>query len=361
MTKTSLIFLLTIILMTACATTAPQTAPVPAPEIQNEPLLQEPTSVSIESSTAELNPPESVSPGTVSTVFAPGLRIIYLRGGNLWSWTEADGNAQLTNTGDMSAINVSEDGHLLAFMRFQEVWTVRMDGTDARKVGELPASGGHLRLAPNGQLLLVSTNSHIDMFDLNTTSKNTVITYPIIPNGYAPEVVWMSDSSGFKTVIPAPVDGGLAEMMFVFPDGTVASLAKFAMVSPVESYSYFSPDSGYVIYVAKSDDGKDSLFLMDSSGATKPYGEPAEHVRAYGWLPDSQRFVYGEVDKQRTLLGDVGGSPMEVNYSISAPVQWVDDDKYITLQGGGLYIGDMSGASRSIDSDVTDFDVVTMN
>ena len=71
--------------------------------------------------------------------------------------------AQLTDTGDMSIICLSDDGQLLAFMRGREVWTVRMDGQDARLLVTQAEAGGKLWFAPNGALLAVSTSDHIDV------------------------------------------------------------------------------------------------------------------------------------------------------------------------------------------------------
>ena len=119
-----------------------------------------------------------------------GLRVVYLREGNLWSWTEAGGSQQLTGTGDMSIARLSDDGQLLAFMRGREVWTVRMDGTDARLLITLEDEGATLWLAPNGTLLAVSTTNKIDVIDLTEGTSTTVVTYPPIPGDYYPEVAW---------------------------------------------------------------------------------------------------------------------------------------------------------------------------
>lgn len=355
MTKTFSFFLLILILTTlACSSTTPpplgtlQPAPEPGSDILTTPA-----------SPAE-SPVVEMEPATGETVSLPGLRVVYLRGGNLWSWTEAGGTAQLTDTGDMSTIRVSDDGQLLAFVRGREVWTVRMDGADARLLLTLADASGKLWFAPNTALLAVSTSDHIDVIDLHTAGKTTVVTYPAIPDGYAPEVVWMPDSSGFKSVIPAPTENGQAQMLYVFPDGTVASLAKFAMVSPSESPSHFSPGGGYVIYVAKLGDGSQSLYLMDSSGTARPYGEPAASIRAYGWLPNSKSFAFGWKGSPRLFLGVVDGSPVEFALTLPETVRWVDGSHYLGINSGELIWGDLNGNEMVIDSAVTDFDIAPL-
>jgi hypothetical protein len=353
MKKAATIFLMTLIFaMLACGSTVPPSTPEPVSVVQASPVLEQPAS-----------PTESVEPeqGLVmeGTVSAPGLRVVYIRGGNLWSWTEAGGSSQLTDTGDMSTLRASGDGQLLAFIRENEIWTIRMDGTDARLVDIQARENGRLWFAPNSILLAVSTSDHIDVTDLNTGGKNTLVTYPVISEDYAPEVIWMPDSSGFKTIIPTVSDQ--AEMLYVFPDGTLASLAKFEMVSSPDAPYYFSPDGGYVIYTAKLEDGRESLHLMDSSGATKPYGEPGESIRAYGWFPDSKRFIFGQKGTSRLFLGQVDGSFVEVDLALPENIRWVDASHYLAIRNGELIWGDMNGAMMSIDSGVSEFDVHPVN
>jgi hypothetical protein len=208
-------------------------------------------------------------------------------------------------------------------------------------------------------LLAISASDHIDMVDLNTGEKNTVVTYPEIQAAYFPEIFWMPDSSGFKTIIP--MASGQAEMLYVFPDGTVASLAKFTMISSPDVPYYFSPDGGFVIYTAKLDDGKESLHLMDSSGATRPYGEPANRVRAYGWLPDAKRFVYGVGEPQQTIIGIIGGPHASNETKFSGQVRWIENEHYLTVQNNNLILGNLQGKSVLIDSGVTEFDISLMN
>jgi hypothetical protein len=256
----------------------------------------------------------------------------------------------------MSTARLSDDGQFLVFMRGREVWTVRMDGTDARLLSTLDNEGATLWLAPNGSLLAVSTSNKIDVINLTVGTSTTVVMYLAIPEDYFPEVAWSPDSSGFKTVIPPQTATGQAELLFVFTDGTVASLAKFAMVSLSESSPFISPDGGYIIYVAKLDGDKESLFLMDSSGATRPYGEPGLNIRAYGWLPDSKRFAYSEGNSQNSYLGSIAGPPMKLPVSFSSKVRWVDEEHYLALEQTDLVLGDIHGGSLLIDSGAQDYD-----
>ena len=102
----------------ACGSTTPTPAGA-------QPPLPEPATATASPSAPQLGAapvasPVSVEPETepTQTVSEPsGLRVLYIREGDLWSWTEAGGKAQLTGTGDMSTARLSHDGQSLAFMR----------------------------------------------------------------------------------------------------------------------------------------------------------------------------------------------------------------------------------------------------
>ena len=217
-------------------------------------------------------------------------------------------------------------------------------------------TGGRLTFSPNGSMLAISNKDQIQLINLATAATTTVLTYPAISDGYEPEVVWAPDSFGFKTIIPAATESGQAEFFFVFTTGVVASLAKFAMVSPAESAPFLSPDGGYVIYVANIADDQESLYLMDSSGATKPYGGPADIIRAFGWQPDSKHFSYGFENPQRAFMGDVNGQPSEISLGSYEALRWVDGKNFLALEGGNFYLGSVSGRRTQIDSGVSEFD-----
>jgi hypothetical protein len=351
--KLALVFWLTLTLVVAaCGSTTPLPAPETAPVIEAT-SIDEPDSVPVQNPTAE---PKAETDPVIS---APSdLRIVYIREGNLWSWTEAGGSVQLTGTGDMSTASVSSDGQLLAFMRGREVWTVRMDGMGARLLSTQANEGGALWFSPDGSLLAISTKDHIDVISLVDATSITVVTYPALPDRYYPEVIWSPDGIGFKTVIPPQTESGQAELLFVFTNGTVASLAKFSMVNLSESRPHISPDGGYIIYVSKLSEDNESLYLMDSSGATKPYGEPADNIRTYGWLPDSKHFAYGGENLPRAFMGNVGGVPIELAVTFPLLIRWVDSEHFIALEKGDLELGNKSGTSTPIDSAVQDFDIV---
>ena len=87
--------------------------------VPSEPLVTVPPLV--DSAPTELPPAEIDQDQT-------GLRITYIRDGNIWMWAEGFGTRQLTNTGDAANVKISDDGALIAFTRQNEIWVVPADG-----------------------------------------------------------------------------------------------------------------------------------------------------------------------------------------------------------------------------------------
>lgn len=349
--------LLIIVTGSACAgvLSSPSGTQSPAPVLNAIPASSPASAIVpavVENPTAEPTPasePAATSPA--------GLRVVYLLDGNLWSWTAANRNVMLTGTGDMSTVRLSSDGELLGFMRGKEVWTIRMDGTEARPLVILEEEEGSLSFSPDSSMLAVATNARVDLIDLGTATTRTVLTYPALPDGYLPEIVWAVDSTGFKTVIPAAIETGQAEYVFISINAMKASLAKFSMVALETSQPFISPDGGYVIYVAGLPGGKLSLYLMDSSGATKPYGDPSDSVRACGWMPDSQHFAYSTGKQNQVRIGNVSdGAAVETGAMCFERIRWLDAKQFLGVQDENLYLGDIQGQTVLIAEGVTGFD-----
>ncbi len=270
-------------------------------------------------------------------------------------WSET-GARQLTLDGKVVAATLSKDGDWLAFVRGREVWLMRSDGSEKQMLATLPGEAGFPSFAPNGTLLAVSTSDHILVLDLNTGSATTVLTYPAIPN-FIPQVVWAIDSYGFKTILPVGAEGGSAQLHYVFPNGTLASLGSLDLAPLSESVPLISPDGGYVLYVARHGEDRRSLMLMDASGAVRPYGEPAARIRVGGWYPHSNRFVYvseGAGDSA-LITGSVDGIPQAGAPFHPSLGRWVDAGRYLWLENGNLSLCDLGGGKWPIASQVQDY------
>jgi len=258
-------------LLTACEVGTPQSSPGPAVE----PLaLSTPAASPQAPTSSEVPPPPGgADQTTIQTLSIPGLRIAYLKNGDLWVWEDAAGLRQLTTSQDISTFRVSPDGLKVAFSRRNELWALQSDGTGERQLlsqsyleglrtkpeeaiwldsfgwfptrdtvyfstwresGEYPlpnydlhlieyanpspylwlspGQGGRLTFSPDGKTLVVSSRTSIDILDLAASTRITAHSYPAIANyetGYLPQVEWAPDSSGFKTVIPPDAENGI--------------------------------------------------------------------------------------------------------------------------------------------------------
>jgi hypothetical protein len=84
----------------------------------------------------------TATPGLGPVTDTPGLpppaiavlRIAYIKGDNVWLWTDGSGSAQLTFSGGASSPSLSADGQVAAFLRSGELWAVNADGTNERQL-----------------------------------------------------------------------------------------------------------------------------------------------------------------------------------------------------------------------------------
>jgi len=349
MFKFKLLFWLVMVLMavSACGGSAPLALSPSAPA-SDAPDPQAPPQVP----PAE---PAAPSPQPLAPVAAPsasGLNVAYLNFGDLWLWN-ASGARQLTSGGGVSAIAISKDAALLAFLRGGELRLLRADGSDERVLAVLPGEGAGMQFSPNGAWLAVSLPDHIEVYDLAAGTGASVLTYPPIP-GYIPQLVWALDSYGFKTVIPSTTEGGAAQLHYVFPAGMVANLGSLELAPLSESQPLISPDGGYIIYTARTGGAGRSLYLMDASGAARPYGESAARIRALGWLPDSRHFTYfSEGSPTSGLLTGSVDSPPQAGAPFDPFVgRWLDAQRFLLLENGSLTLADLGGARLLIAASV---------
>ncbi len=149
-TKPSFILSATfIVLLVACSPGNPSITVSPskaAPTITSAPAIPTqtdtqapPTASPTTTPTPEpsLVPTTTNVPPTATLVSGAGqpLRIAYTRGGDVYFWTEGQGSVALTDTHDVVALKVSDDGTLVAFQRqdtvdyyFMELWVVNTAG-----------------------------------------------------------------------------------------------------------------------------------------------------------------------------------------------------------------------------------------
>lgn len=413
--------LVSCLLVSACGASPLPAAPLPE-AVATQPGVQ-PEAPPPPAGEITLPPPAAEGPAPAD-ISIPGLRCAYLKSGDVWLWSDGAAARQLTAGGGVSALQPSPDGARVAFERGGELWVVDVDGagegvlvprayleargaaqgapvilqafgwfpgrqalyfSTARDAGGYtlpnqdlhlvepgsagpapwmePGAGGRPAFAPDGNLLAVASREWIDVLDLAAGTRTRPLSFPALANfdtGYLPQVVWMPDSSGFKTVVPPSAAGGAnpgpAEFLFIFPGGAVGRLASFELLPLDRAQPLLSPDGAYLLYAAESAPGDAALYLMDSSGAARAYSQPAAGVSILGWAPDSKRFAYALGTERAAYLGAVDGAPQALPPPAVSALAWLEGASFLALQDGSLWYYESPGAAGvALDSAVTQF------
>jgi hypothetical protein len=169
------------------------------------------------------------TPGPGPVTDTPGLpppavavvKVAYIKGDNVWLWTEGVGSLQLTFAGGAASPVLSGDGLVVAFLRAGELWAVDSDGTDERQlVGAAYLAG--LVTAPD----TAEVNDVVWYTDSHTIYFNTLVVAGIA--GYRIPVFDLhridADAGAGSLVSLAKADGG--GKPYVAPDGSRLALAQ---------------------------------------------------------------------------------------------------------------------------------------
>jgi dipeptidyl aminopeptidase/acylaminoacyl peptidase len=338
----------------------------------------------------------------------PGLLVVYEKSGNLWART-GSGISQITSGGTDSHPRLSADGKLVAFQRGTELWVVEASGQNPRKLyGEagvvplqfefapsshnvyftsaasdgaprfdlnlveadvnairplLPAGqGGQFTFLPDGSQLALVQPDKIIVTRPDGTGAQVVHQFPPVkgPKGdYLPQIAWMENGYGFKTVIPGS-DGAPARFMFIMAaGGQPAQLAQFSAAPPSVSDTYLAPDGSKLIYL-KEQGGNLELHVIDASTADKTYFAYArEKFGLLGWTPDSKNILFWIDDPRSAWMsaGDTQSPLSDVSYA--ANVTWVDATTYLFLNESELRLRTMGQPSQVVDTGVSgEFDAI---
>lgn len=356
------------------------------------------------------------------------LRVSYIKGDNLWLWTEGTGNSQLTAAGATTAPVLSGDGQVIAFLRDGELWAVNADGSNERKLvsaaflstlattedtaevkdhvwmpgshiiyfnslvvageagyripqvdlysvnadagvdlvttQESPGSGGVPYFSPDGTVVALAQPDKIIFMEVTGAYWIVALTFPNVLTysewSYVPEVVWLSDSSGVRVVIPAsdPLEDLTQPSTFwnVPVSGSPMVLTTFVATPAFASFPYISPDGETVLYLAEIPDGL-GIHTIRSDGVDTYYSSFAiGGVELAGWIPDSLHFMFWRVPTQVSIMA-VGEDLALGDTPVVTDVKWIDNSRYLFLNGDELRIGSLEGASSLIDALVTEYNL----
>lgn len=383
----------------ACQATVPTPAADFPPPATVSPLVDIPA--------ADTLSPAVPLPASPAVSAATGAQVVYVKDGNLWLW--ADGSIrQLTDSAGDSFPRLSDDGRLVFFLRGSHLWAVDVDGANVRQLDALdkstgilsyyplsgshrlffttrrqagagaepnydlyladadtlsagillqPGDGGLLTFSPDGNWLLLSQPEKINVARVDGSGLKTVLLFPrvTLADGqvFVPPVAWLSNSYGFKTVIPSAQGSGPARYLFVAAEGGEPAQMALINAAPVkgEDLYYLSPDSDRVAYLRESG-GKREIHVIDASTAdSSVYAAGTDQLGLLGWGADGRSLVFWlDQPSNRLLLGADGSVAPLSDTALVSQFAWIGPAQILFLSGSELRLRATGQASIVLDA-----------
>ena len=229
----------------------------------------------------------------------------------------------------------------------------------------LDRDGGTITFSTDGNLLALASLTSIKVIHADGNGLITALSYPVISTieDYIPQVVWLSDGTGFYTVIPND-DGGKSKYLFVSSEGSFsAQLAEYEGMPPV-----ISPDGLKVAY-ADMVGTTFNLHVIEASTADTIIAsyEEAPLLFPWSWSPDSNLVTFSNAHPILLLTAGIGIPPAPLTESVTPySLRWVSADRFIFFREGELLIGQInnpetisiaSGFSNQADTQYYDFTI----
>ncbi len=322
-----------------------------------------------------------------------GLEVAFLRSGELWV-VNADGTGerQLVSAAFLSTLATGGDtvevydhvwmpgSHTIYFNTLVvtegagyrisqfDLYSTNINArVEAVTTQEPAGSGGVPYFSPDGTIVALAQPDKIIFLEVTGAFWNIALNFPNVLTYsewmYVPEVVWLSDSSGVRVVIPAadPLgDPAAVTTVWNVPvSGPAAVLDTFVAVPAFASRPFLSPDGSKVLYL-KEIGGDNNIQVRDVNGLETGYTFAASgQIGVVNWSPDSTRFVYWLPTPATTYFGAIGviaSSVSDITPNAS-DVRWIDSNRLIFIgDSAELRYRPTDGMSNLIDSGVSEYD-----
>lgn len=235
----------------------------------------------------------------------------------------------------------------------------RVDADTPEPQNLLTAGSGRITFSPNGQLIALARTDRINIFNVEGNSLLTALEFPAVNTysdwSYMPQVVWLTDSTGFYTVIPAsdPVGNPSQNSRFLYVSPTAAfsaQLAEFPAVPVRVSKPLIAPDGSKVAYVTHADSTL-TLHVIDASTADTPVAAHPDSglIGLWAWSPDSNRFAYWVSDPANLQLTGLNQpSAMLLESSVPYSMRWVSADTFLYFRDGELRLGQVGNPMPAV-------------
>lgn len=316
-----------------------------------------------------------------------GQQIAFLHGEELWAIkTDGSNLRQLVNTDYLSSLVPPSSGrgvihwfsweplsHNVFFgtstageaytIPVYDLQGVAADGGTAPSILEAAGLGGVATFSPNGTMVALAQPTKILLMNTDGSNNHEAITFDLVQTYsewyYIPEVVWFTDSSEFRTVIPAhdalgnPSEG--TTFWSVPLTGSPANMAGFTALPAFQNAPRISPDGLNVAYM--SPNGANSelhLNGFDIGDELFSY-YPTDQWGLVGWAPDSNGFVYWSDDVRSLWFGHIGSAAVRLTDTPHVEnLRWIDITHILFTNDNELRLGAPGGASSVIDTGMTD-------
>jgi dipeptidyl aminopeptidase/acylaminoacyl peptidase len=212
---------------------------------------QTPTPSSTEAS--EVVPTDTATPRP-TPIPAPEtsvLRVAFVKEGNVWLWSEGEEARPLTSAGEVTSLEISDDGEVVAFTREIELWAVNSDGSGERRlvtIGDIaamvaPGDPGvriyRVEWVPGTHVVAFNTRLQLEVGlvlndDLRLVDADTGAQRVLLPSGEGGEFYYSPDGgqialvrSGTITLVDAN-GGNRREVLTYTPPATYSEFLYYA-------------------------------------------------------------------------------------------------------------------------------------
>jgi hypothetical protein len=373
------------ILVSGCAITA---ASGPAQPTAQE-VFSPPTTEPVQPPSAT----EIVEPPPAEPAPAGVLRVVYVKDGDLWIWTEGAGLKTLPTSGQILETFLSDDGSLIAFTRrvndfHSEIWVINSDGTGERLlvsvsdvesmvINRSPDASGvaphQLAWVPGTHELAFNTSQSFMVGfllndDLRRVNADSGELFTLLPSGQAGMFSFSPD--GGRIAISTP-----NSLFLVDADGSNRSgnLLNFEEVLTSSEYRFYpqpvwTGDSSTLLVSIPPRDplaARDQLTQIwrlpaDGSAATQLGGVPATFFGGGVYFsPDLSKLIYQrEVGQPQDNLrelhlasSDLSQDRVLFSTSLLQFHGWAGDSQHYFFSSGNdmlTQIGNLDGNARSL-------------
>jgi len=227
---------------------------------------------------------------------------------------------------------------------------VSADSPGVRALLDDSQGGESFVFSPDGKKIALPRTNKINVVNGDGTGLKTVFSFQPIKmkdeSFYVPEIVWLPDNSGFKTVIPSADSVAPARFMFISSDGAiVAKLAEFNALSTFANHPFMTPDGSRVLYT-KAHGADLEVHVIDAGTADKTYfSHAAADFQILGWAPDSRSFLCA-MDGSTWLVPPGGVVTNLLDVPNAGKLVWVDAQRFLFVaRDSSLHFGKLSQPS----------------